>query len=203
MLAITTNVVVLWRPDLKKYTGYLLTEVPAGNSTADTGAKGTVLPIIPAAVASVMGPSFAAWQADLNNKHPASLLMDQFACAAALTSSIGQPWAADPKTLKPMYWGTGLTNNLQSVDCGQDCAWTSPGFNHTVQDIEMTLEKSQLGGWVADIRRILQKDLLDSGKRCLPPGFFVMRFGRTSSDYLATAHGMKEPVYIQVGVLSA
>ena len=36
--------------------------------------------------------------------------------------------------------------------------------------------------------------------RCLSPGFFVIRFGRGSDTLTGMATGLKEPVYVQVGL---
>jgi hypothetical protein len=37
-------------------------------------------------------------------------------------------------------------------------------FNGTAQDVELTIEWEQLPGWIADVKRIIQKDLFEDGK---------------------------------------
>ena len=204
MLKLSPNLLILWRPDLKKYTGYILTPIDAATASEEVKsmvnprAECVVLPIVPPPLAATMGPAVASWQADLNNDKITSKVVGEMACIAGLSSNVGQPWAADG--LRPVYDGYGLANMVQSTDCGEDCGWTSKVFNQTVQDIEITIEKKHLVSWVEDVKTIFEKDLAAKPgmKLCLPPGFFVVRFGQTSDDYLATAHGMEEPIYVQV-----
>ena len=50
--------------------------------------------------------------------------------------------------------------------------------NSTIQDLEFTIEYSDLDAWVTDVKRIIKLDLQQAGvkhMRCLPPGFFVIR----------------------------
>jgi hypothetical protein len=205
MLKISPNLLILWRPDLKRYTGYLLNPIDAATASEEVTAKVNprakcvVLPIVPAPLATMTSPSVSSWQADLNNEKLSSKMVGDLACAVGLTGNVGQPWAADG--LRPIYDGYGLANMVQSTDCGEDCGWTSKIFNHTVQDIEITIEKKHLASWVDDVKLIFEKDLSAKGghKLCLPPGFFVVRFGQNTDDYLATAQGMEEPIYVQVG----
>jgi hypothetical protein len=39
--------------------------------------------------------------------------------------------------------------------------------------------------------------------RCLLPGYYVMRFGKTPESYIGNAAGLKEPVYTQVRLVTA
>lgn len=73
---------------------------------------------------------------------------------------------------------------LQSVDCGDDCAWTSPYGNNTIQDLEFTIKMEDVPHWISDVKKIIDRDLqptLLDAKRCLPPGFFVLRYASCRS----------------------
>jgi hypothetical protein len=66
----------------------------------------------------------------------------------------------------------------QSVECGSECAWTSPHANMTIQDMEFTFDLSSLPAWIDDVKKTINMDLkrmLLEKTRCLPPGFFVLR----------------------------
>ncbi|KAF8071287.1 CHX17 [Scenedesmus sp. PABB004] len=199
MLALSPRLLVLWRPDIRRYSGYMLTEVPT-SVPADAGARCTILPAMAPPLAWLAGTSIKAWQADVNNAIPGlAALTDASMCAAAAAMSVGQPWAVGGDG-KPMLSGVGLTNKIQSVDCGGDCAWTSVHANTTIQDVELTIEHALLGEWIDDVKRIFAHDLPPGPlgtPRCLPPGFMVMRFGRPSDDLLSTTGGLSDPVYVQ------
>jgi hypothetical protein len=71
--------------------------------------------------------------------------------------------------------------------------------------MELAIERSSLPAWIADMRSIIAKDLkglpgLGSSKRCLPGGTFIIRFGQTNDYNIAMSTGLKEPVYVQVGL---
>jgi hypothetical protein len=68
--------------------------------------------------------------------------------------------------------------NLQAVECGSNCPWTSPFSHLTIQDMEFTFNLSRLPAWINDVRRINDMDLQPTHlekTRCLPPGFYVLR----------------------------
>lgn len=115
MLKITPRLLILWRPDVRKYSGYLLSEVPA-TQPADEDGVCTILPSVIPPVAFFTGAVLKEWQADINNsKQPLAAASDAFACTAAITMSVGQPWSASKG--KPIFSGTVLTNKAQ-VSCG-------------------------------------------------------------------------------------
>lgn len=71
------------------------------------------------------------------------------------------------------------------------------------QDVEFAFEKANLSSWIADIKALIAKDLeglpgLAKGKRCLLPGYYVMRFGKQGDTLTGFSTGLEEPVYVQV-----
>jgi hypothetical protein len=124
MLAKTPHLLVLWRPDIGRYSGYMLQPEPA-STPANKKAVCTILPSMVPPVAVLSGAMLRGWQADVDNISPMSLLIDKAQCAAAYAASVGQPWAASMGD--PILNGVGLTNRVQvclQLACRDvSCCW--------------------------------------------------------------------------------
>ncbi len=106
-----------------------------------------------------------------------------------------------------MYEGVGDTNDMQAVSCGDECLWNL-GTKIAMDDIHMSIELSQLGSWIDDVKQLVNSDLHGAGKigskrRMLPPGYFWFRFGRGSNDMLGHTSGLAAPVQVQVSTCSS
>lgn len=131
VLQITPNLVVMWRPDLGKYTGHLQRPAPEG-APAMQGAQCNVIPQQVDYQAGISGPLLRAWQADPFNTNSMYFAgYDASACTLALTNAIGAPWVTKqgPLTAKgisqPVFEGVAPTNHVTSTDCGDNCVFTS------------------------------------------------------------------------------
>jgi hypothetical protein len=112
MLRISPRLLVLWRPDVKKYSGYLLKEVPASQQPADSNAACSILAEMRPPDALSVGILMRFWQADIRNeKVLLNGVTDILACASSPITSVGQAYATS-KGL-PVFNGTGLTNKVQ------------------------------------------------------------------------------------------
>jgi hypothetical protein len=130
-LQITPNLVVMWRPDLGKYTGHLQRPAP-DNAHVIQGAQCNVIPQQVDYQAGISGPLLRAWQGDPFNTNTMYFAgYDTSVCTLALTSAIGAPWVTKkgPLTSKgisqPVFDGVAPTNHVTSTDCGDNCVFTS------------------------------------------------------------------------------
>ena len=78
------------------------------------------------------------------------------------------------------------------------------------QDVEFAFEKAHLPGVIADIKRLIAKDLRGlpgwgQNMRCLLPGYYVFRFGKSANGTANTAmaSNMHQPVYVQQQMLAS
>jgi len=65
---ITPHLVVMWRPDVGKYTGHLQRPPPPGAKVTHPDAQCNVIPQANILVGAMSGPQLRAWQADPFNK---------------------------------------------------------------------------------------------------------------------------------------
>ena len=217
MLALTPHLIVMWRPDIGKYTGHMQTPAPEGAKVI-TDAQANVIPQFAPATARVLGPGLRTWQADpFNKKWMYYTTYDSVTCSAALTNAVGAPWATRPGPLTgplgisiPILEGVAPTNQIMSTECGDRCAWLSKEMQATAFDVEFAFEKAQLRDVIAGIRRLVAEDLRGlpgwgQHARCLLPGYFVFRFGKNSAGAsdVGMAAGLREPVYVQQQMLAS
>jgi hypothetical protein len=117
MLRISPRLLVLWRPDVKTYSGYLLKEIPASQQPADANAECSILAEMTMPAALPIGILMKFWQADIRNeKVLLNGMTDMMACATSHITSVGQPWATSRG--QSVLKGTGLTNKVQ-VGCSR------------------------------------------------------------------------------------
>ncbi|WIA11663.1 hypothetical protein OEZ85_011764 [Tetradesmus obliquus] len=215
LLKITPHIVVMWRPDVKKYTAHMQEPAPA-HAPAIPGAVCNVIPQAAAIQATMGGPLLRAWQKDPFNQgtYYYQTGFDTVACTLARVSAVGAPWVTKPGPGSalgmptPVLEGVALTNHVTSTECGDQCAFTSKALMATALDVEFAFERARLKEWIADIKLLIKKDLRGipgwgAHTRCLLPGYYVMRFGRTPESYIGNAAGLKEPVYTQQQMLAS
>ncbi|WIA15659.1 hypothetical protein OEZ85_002285 [Tetradesmus obliquus] len=214
MLKITPNLVVMWRPDLGKYTGHLQRPAPEHAPTIQ-GAQCNVIPQQADYQAGMSGPLLRAWQGDPFNTNTMYFAgYDTNICTLALTSAIGAPWVTKkgPLTSKgisqPVFEGVAPTNHVTSTDCGDNCVFTSKKLMSTALDVMFAFERSKLKEWVADIKALIKEDLRGipgwgAHTRCLLPGYYVMRFGRPSDTLVGYGSGLQQPVYVQQQMMAS
>jgi hypothetical protein len=66
-LQITPHLVVMWRPDIGKYTGHLQRPPPPGAKVTDPDAHCNVIPQANLFLGALSGPSLRDWQKDFAN----------------------------------------------------------------------------------------------------------------------------------------
>lgn len=131
---ITPHLVVMWRPDIGKYTGHLQELNTDPNAHVIKDASCNVIPQVPDALAGMGGPLLRAWQSDPWNRNSMYYQMgfDSQICNLAMTNAVGAAWMTKPGPLGragytaiPLFEGVAPTNHAASTECGQDCAFVS------------------------------------------------------------------------------
>jgi len=106
---------------------------------------------------------------------------------------------------RPIKQGVGDTNKMQAISCGKKCLW-SMGSKIAMDDLHFSIELDQLKGWIDDVHAVMAADLWHHGLkrfRVLSPGYFWLRFGHGSSDFLSHTSGMKAPVHVQMSFMKS
>lgn len=132
---ITPHLVVMWRPDIGRYTGHMQRPAPEG-ATVIKDATSNVIPQFTEAQAAMLGPGLRNWQNDPFNRDILywAGAFDTVSCTSALTNAVGAAWATKPGPLSPLgintpvLEGVAYTNNIISTECGDRCAFTSKGM---------------------------------------------------------------------------
>lgn len=198
MLKETPHMLVVWRPDMNKYNAVRLAEVPL--STPDTGATQTIE--LPAFVASAMGGTLRAWEEYMRPPR----LLDEVMCMVSQEASISHGWASNRQG-RVLRSGVGPTNEMQSVSCGDQCAWEADEANLAMWDTHFTTDIANLPAWMEDVKQLLKKDFWRAneapGGRCLPPGYFWLRFGSGSNDYINPTAGLGGTVNLQMSFMTS
>ena len=100
-------------------------------------------------------------------------------------------------------------------DCAPKCFFSVHHVKGFGEDIEFTIKASQLEEWVEDVKAIIKAELqevqdrLDKRygkgkvKRCLPPGYFWIRFGQGTESLLATTTGTEDLAFVQWGTANS
>ncbi|KAF6262091.1 hypothetical protein COO60DRAFT_690109 [Scenedesmus sp. NREL 46B-D3] len=198
MLKESPHVLVIWRPDLHQYTAYVTKEVAA--SVPSTG--GIINLDLPKLATQALGLSLAAWQADLRDLLPLAALPVK---AAIQEMSVGHAMANDLKSKRRMFEGVGDTNMMQAASCGKSCLWHQ-GAKIAMDDIHMSIELEQLGDWISNVKKLVAADLHEHGAkkhRYLSPGYFWLRFGSGSQDFLSHTSNMTAPVHVQMSFMKS
>jgi len=96
-----------------------------------------------------------------------------------------------------------------SDDCSPHCFFHVHHMGTITEDTEFTIKFSQLESWVADAKRIVKSEIAEiesrirqrngnkAVTRCMPPGYFWLRFGKGNRNLLSTATGEEDVVYVQ------
>jgi hypothetical protein len=200
MLDETPNMLVVWRPDLGRYNAVRLREVPT--FVPNTGASTTIE--LPKPLAMAMGGTLRAWEELARPPWP----LEEALCYVAKESSISHGWAASATSGRVALGGVGPTNEMQSVSCGDECAWQEDVANLAMWDTHFLVGIDQLPQWMDDVKAVLDKDFWRPKEprrgRCLPPGYFWLRFGGGTDDYLSPATGAPNgTVALQLSFLTA
>lgn len=101
--------------------------------------------------------------------------------------------------------GVGDTNKMQAISCGNKCLWHL-GSKIAMDDVHFSIELEALREWIEDVKRIMEADLWHHGLkrlRVMPPGYFWLRFGEGSADYLSHTAGLKAPVHVQMSFMKS
>ncbi|KAI8475634.1 MAG: hypothetical protein J3K34DRAFT_517253 [Monoraphidium minutum] len=212
MLEHAPHTLLVWRPDFKLYTAYMMKPAAAA------------LPLTPGGARMSLGPAFKGrqetlelldgwqetlelldgWQADVfgsGDKLLGAISKDRLVCPAAASSSVARAWASRAGGA-PALFAVAPTNDLVAAGCGAGgCAWGGPESNVTMEDVHFAIEFDQLEGWLADVRSIFENDLWGDARlgraRCMGPGQIWVRFGHPRGEHLHMAYGMRRPVYVQ------
>jgi hypothetical protein len=153
---ITPHLVVMWRPDIGKYTGHMQ-EPAAPNAKVIKDAQCNVIPQMNEYIAGMGGPLLRAWQADPFNKNSAYFNgFDTSICNLALTNAVGAAWVTKPGPLGkagytaiPLFEGVGPTNHITSTECGDRCAFTSKKMMATA-----LVSVHEVAVWLCDCARL-------------------------------------------------
>jgi hypothetical protein len=188
---------IFWRPDMKVYSAYMLkavsTEVPA---TTD---KMSLLPDYKGT--TPMATLFSEVQQDIfDDKYGViSGMQRSFMCPTVGYNGAAQTWASKQDGTRVLYT-VAKTNRMQASECDDNCAWNTPVFNGTAEDVHYAIEWSRFREWVDDFKQVIYKDLWETEfdkNKCLGPGYIWLRFGRNTTDYLTMSYNMTRPVYVQ------
>lgn len=206
----TQHVTVTWRPDLGKYTAHMFTPTDLPDPV-----NATIYQVDrPESDALLLSQALKDWQ---NDVHSANQLLNSAMCQIAVPlSSLDIFWAVSKITKKGVIHGLAETNSILSSAChgGPDgsCSFTTVG-HIGVGDIHFTIDQSDLRNWIADVKEVINKDLQNAGtsffnallgknkRDCLPPGYFWLRFGNPTDDYVGlNAAPYKQPVHVQLSL---
>lgn len=105
----------------------------------------------------------------------------------------------------PVHKAVGETNKMQAISCGSKCLW-SMGSKISMDDIHFSIELDQLKAWIADVHAVMAGDLRHNGLkpfRVMSPGYFWLRFGHGSADYLSHTSGLRAPVHVQMSFMKS
>jgi hypothetical protein len=127
-------------------------------------------------------------------------VLDELMCAISAKISVNHGWANNLRG-RVLMSGVGRTNEMQAVGCGDQCAWEADIANLAMWDNHFTTDLASLPGWVADVKALMARDFwrpweLKRG-RCLPPGYFWLRFGAGNDGLIAPAAGLNATVHLQ------
>ena len=98
---------------------------------------------------------------------------------------------------------------MLSAECSPKCLFQPRFVGNFAEDVEFTIKMSQLEDWVKDVKLIVKSELAEiqarlderygKGKvtRCMPPGYFWLRFGPPSENLLSTSTGTENVVFVQ------
>jgi hypothetical protein len=187
---------VFWRPDMKVYSAYMLKTVSA--SIPATNDKMWLLPSYKGMES--MAELMETLQKDIYDTHFVKGWQEGFMCPVTGYNSAAHTWAASGDSKSRVLYSIAKTNRMQSSECDEHCAWNGPEYNGTAEDVHLAIEFSDFRNWVADLRKIIEKDLWEypaDRNRCLGPGYIWLRFGHNTTDHLAMTYDMKRPVYVQ------
>jgi len=133
-------------------------------------------------------------------------LLEEVMCGIAKEVSIDHGWASNLRG-RVLLSGVGPTNEMQSVSCGDKCAWDEGISNLAMWDTHFTTELANLPTWMEDVKAIMEKDfwgkrMIKRGK-CLPPGYFWLRFGSGNDDMLGPSTGLNGTVNLQLSFMTS
>jgi hypothetical protein len=205
-LQVSRHIVIVWRPDLQNYAVHLLSysnsSIPVNASIGSLSLPGGSLKLV--------GSYLQRWQ-DAKDTDAAT---NNMVCSLLVPPSATRLWSSDLKAKQPVTVGLGHTNDMLSVGCdlltGNSCEFASADLG--AEDIHFTLDKSQLKDWISDVKSIVQKDLLassatnssSSSRPCLPPGYFWLRFGKPTQDFIGlNSAPYKQPVHVQLSLFKS
>lgn len=110
----------------------------------------------------------------------------------------------------PIDHGTFRTNYaVVSGDCSPKYLYNVHHMGTFTEDTESTIKFSQLDDWVADVMTVVETELAEVEahlskrhgdgrvRRCMPPGYFWLRFGQGNSKLLSTTAGSEDVVYVR------
>ncbi len=136
-------------------------------------------------------------------------LLEEVMCGISKEVSLDHGWASNLRG-RVLMSGVGATNAMQSVGCGDRCAWDAGISNLAMWDTHFTTELSALPQWMADVKAILEKDFWVGAKggllrrqKCLPPGYFWLRFGSGNNDLISPAAGLNGTVHLQLSFMTS
>lgn len=98
---------------------------------------------------------------------------------------------------------------MVSDDCSPQCLFHVHHMGMFIEDTEFTIKISQFEDWVADAKEVVKSELAKIESqltqrqnksvitRCMPPGYFWLRFGKGNQNLLSTAAGTEDVVYVQ------
>ncbi|KAG0623938.1 hypothetical protein M758_3G212900 [Ceratodon purpureus] len=210
----TPHVIVHWRPDFGTYKAVLLTQVgdvrgisaatpkfyPNGKRSSDTP--------IDNRIAGVWSELMATWEEDAAEESDSADMLNADICSlgeAMLSMSLHKD--ADGT---PIDHGMLRTNYaMVSGDCSPKCLYNVHHMGTFTEDTEFTIKFSELEEWVQDVKTVVKTELAEvearlskrygegKVKRCMPPGYFWLRFGQGNSNLLSTSTGSENVVYVQ------
>lgn len=208
----TPHVIVFWRPDFGNYKTIMFTEVTEGNEKVAPKfyPKGKIayLTEVDGQIANAWGELLAKWEEDAAEESASAEVMNADMCNMA--KIIHDDSIIEDGEGNRLEHATVRTNYaMVSDDCSPHCLFDVKHMSAFIEDTEFTLKISQLESWVSDVKHVVKSELANIESRirqhngnkgvtrCMPPGYFWLRFCKGNKNLLSTATGEEDVVFVQ------
>ncbi|KAG0600762.1 hypothetical protein M758_11G058800 [Ceratodon purpureus] len=211
----TPHVIAFWRPDFGTYKLVLWTQVDDNNQndpkTPIFYPNGSInyLFQVNEQFSIAWSELMRSWEEDRLDESATADTLNADVCALSEMIYDGAPMFQDTDGT-PIEHGTIPTNHaMVSEDCSPTCFFNVHHMGVFAEDTEFAIKVSKLEDWVRDVKTIIRAELDEvearlgarygagKVKRCMPPGYFWLRFGKPNQNLLSTGTGSEDVVFVQ------